>query len=229
MGYFLIYCFWLMYENQQVPNFVQKKHTIMKTILALTIILFVFVFSSCKGPQGDPGPQGATGAAGAAGAQGPAGQNGAPGKVTFYATEWIKSDGKFWIEGYDAATLTSSMSLLDGAISKLTQADLNGGIILVYDTYEEDKSVINALPYDFVFGDNHVWFSYGASRLNNQNTINLYATFTKNVDPKKFFTETMGKDSWYRVIIIPALAGARLKNLDFKDYNAVKKHLGLKD
>jgi hypothetical protein len=201
----------------------------MKTILASTIILLLFVFSSCEGPQGEPGPQGATGAAGATGAQGPAGQTGAPGKVTFYATEWIKSDGKFWIEGYDAATLSSSMALFDGAISKLTQADLNGGIILVYDTAREDKSLVNALAYDYVFGDNHVWFSYAATRQNNQNTINVYATFAKNIDPKKFFTETNGKDLWYRVIIIPALAGARLKNLDFKDYNAVKEHLGLKD
>ena len=201
----------------------------MKTVLISTIILFVFVFSSCKGPQGEPGPQGATGAAGATGAQGPAGQNGAPGKVTFYATEWIESDNKFWIDGYDPATLTTSMTLLNGAISNMTQADLNGGIILVYDTYKEDKSAINALPYDYTFGDNHVWFSYGASRLNNQNTIDLFATFSKNIDPKKFFTETTGEKMWYRVIIIPAVAGARLNNLDFKDYKAVKERLGLKD
>lgn len=198
----------------------------MKTIPALFIILFVFVFSSCTGPKGEPGPQGATGATGV---QGPAGQTGPPGKITFYATEWIKSDNKFWIEAYDPAILTTGMSLMDGHISNMTQADLNGGIILVYDTYYEDRSFINALPYDFVFEGNHVWFSYGASRQNNKSFIDLYATFAKNIDPKKFFPEIMGENLWYRVIIIPALAGGKLKGVDLKDYNAVKAYLGLKD
>lgn len=197
----------------------------MKTILASFIILFVFVFSSCQGPKGEPGPQGATGATGV---QGPAGQTGPPGKITFYATEWVKADNKFWIEGYDAAALTSSMVLENGLINNLTQADLNGGIILVYDTWHEDKSFINALPYDVVFEGNHVWFSYGASRVNNKSYIDLYATFAKNIDPKKFFTETM-RDIWYRVIIIPAAAGGRLKGVDLRDYNAVKEFLELKD
>lgn len=201
----------------------------MKTILTSAIILFVFIFSACEGPQGEPGPQGATGTAGATGAQGPAGQTGSPGKVTFYATEWIKADNKFWIEGYDPATLSSGTALMNSAISYLTQADLNGGIILAYDTYYEDKSVINALPYDYVFDDNHVWFSYGASRMNNENSVDIFATFTKNIDPKKFFTETTGGEIWYRVIIIPAMAGARMKNVNLRDYNAVKAHLGLKD
>ncbi len=196
----------------------------MKTIPALFIILFVFVFSSCEGPQGEAGPQGATGA------QGPIGQTGPPGKITFYATEWINTDkNKFWIQGYDPEILTSSMALLNGSIDNVTQADLNGGIILVYDSWYEDKSIINALPYDFVFDDNHVWFSYGASRQNNKSSIDLYATFAKNIDPKKFFTEITGEDLWYRVIIIPALSGGRLKGVDLKDYNAVKAYLGLKD
>lgn len=197
----------------------------MKTIPALLII--VFIFSSCRGPQGEPGPQGATGTTGV---QGPAGQTGPAGKVTFYATEWISTDkNKFWIQDYDAAILSSSMALLNGPIDNLTQADLNGGIILVYDTWYEDKSIINALPYDFVFNDNHVWFSYGASRQNNKNQIELYATFAKNIDPKKFFTEITEENLWYRVIIIPAAAGGRLKGVDLRDYNAVKEFLELKD
>ncbi len=197
----------------------------MKTSLISFLILFAFIFSSCEGPQGEAGPQGATGTPGT---QGPAGQAGPAGKVTFYATEWIKVDNKFWIEGYEADRLTSSMALLGSSIDKMTQADLNGGIVLVYDTYYEDKATINALPYDYIFGDNHVWFSYGASKLE-QNSVDLYATFAKNIDPKKFFTETTGNDIWYRVIIIPAAAGGRLKGLDLKDYNAVKTYLGIKD
>ncbi len=197
----------------------------MKTILTSFLILFSFIFSSCEGPQGEPGPQGTPGAAGA---QGPTGPAGPAGKVTFFATEWIKADNKFWIESYDAATLTSRMALFGGAIDKITQADLNGGIVLVYDTYFEDKATINALPYDYIFGDNHVWFSYGASK-SDKNYIDLYATFAKNVDPKNFFTEITGPDIWYRVVIIPALAGGRIKGVDLKDYNAVKTYFGLKD
>lgn len=198
----------------------------MKTILSSFLILFVFIISSCEGPQGEPGPQGTPGATGS---QGPAGQTGPAGKVTFYATEWIKSDSKFWINNYDAASLTSSTSLIGSSIDKITQADLNGGIVLVYDTYYEDKSAINAFPYDYVFDDNHVWFSYGASIVEGKGYIDLYSTFAKNIDPKKFFTETTGGDIWYRVIIIPAVAGGRLKGLDLRDYNAVKTYLGLKD
>jgi len=197
----------------------------MKTILTSFLILFSFIFSSCEGPQGLPGPQGASGTPGPQGPAGPAGQTG---KVTFFATEWIKADNKFWIESYDATTLTSRMALFGGAIDKITQADLNGGIVLVYDTYYEDKSAINALAYDFVFGDNHVWFTYGASK-SDKNSIDLYATFAKNVDPKNFFTEITGGNVFYRVIIIPALAGGRMKGVDLKDYNAVKTYLGLKD
>lgn len=199
----------------------------MKTILTPILILFVFIISSCEGPQGEPGPQGA---AGSPGSQGPAGATGPAGKISFISTGWIKSDSKFWIDGYDEATTTSIMALENGGIGNLTQADLNGGIVLVYDTYYEDKSAINALPYDFVFGgDNHVWFSYGASIEGGKKYIDLYATFAKKIDPKKFFTETMGETLYYRVIIIPASAGGRLKGLDLKDYNAVKSYLGLKD
>lgn len=194
----------------------------MKTYPALLIILLVFVFSSCEGPEGAVGPQGAPGA------QGPAGQTGPAGKVTFYSTGWVKADNNHWVQGYDAASLTANIFIQNGAISNITQADLNGGIILVYDTHYEDKAFINALPYDMGFEDNHVWFSYGASRLEGKNYIDLYATFTKNINPQKFFTETI-ENVWYRVIIIPASAGGRLKGVDLRDYHAVKEFLELKD
>jgi len=197
----------------------------MKTILSSFLILFVFIISSCEGPQGEPGPAGTQGAAGT---QGPAGPAGPAGKINFIATEWIKSDNNILIKNYDPATLTTGGSLTDGGIEKISQADLNKGIVLVYDTYEEDKSVINALPYDYVFDDNHVWFSYGASK-SDKSYVNLYTTFAKNVDPQKFYSEITGGNMWYRVIIIPAVAGGRLKGLDLRDYKAVKAYLGLKD
>ena len=163
----------------------------MKTILTPILILFVFIISSCEGPQGEPGPQGAAGTPGAQGQTGPAGPTG---KISFYSTGWIEVGNKFWIDGYDAATLTSIMALENGVIGDLTQADLDGGIVLVYDTYYEDKSAINALPYDFVFGgDNHVWFSYGAGIVEGKKNIDLYATFAKNVDPKSFLLKPQVK------------------------------------
>lgn len=193
----------------------------MKTILSSFLILFVFIISSCEGPQGEPGPQGTPGATGS---QGPAGQTGPAGKVTFYASEWIKVDNNHWIESYDPTILASSIALFGGNIDKLTQTDLNGGIVLVYDTYFEDKATINALAYDYVFDDNHVWFSYAATKFE-ETAVKIYATFAKNIEPKNFFTG----DTWYRVIIIPALAGGRMKGVDLRDYNAVKTYLGIKD
>lgn len=214
-------------------EFYTKNQIIMKTIPALFIILVVFVFSSCEGPQGEAGPQGASGATGAQGpigqtgppgAQGSPGQAGPAGKITFYSTGWVKVNNQHWIEDYEPSILSSAISVFGSDVDNLSQADLNGGIILVYDTWYEDKSLINALPYDYVFEDNHVWFSYGASKTD-KSQINVYATFTKNIDPKKFFAD----DQWVRVIIIPASAGGRMKGVDLKDYHAVKEYLGLKD
>lgn len=195
----------------------------MKKIIYVLATLSIAFFCSCEGPEGIQGPVGATGASGTQGPVGPAG------KITFYSTGWFKSDNNFWIKNYVPTELTSSVQISFPAFDNVTQADLNGGIVLVYDTYEENKSVINSLAYDYTFGDNHVWFSYGLNKETKGVTLNLYATFAKNVDAKKFFTETTGGNVWYRAIIIPASAGGRLKGLNLEDYNAVKTYLGLKD
>lgn len=190
----------------------------MKTVhFFFWIVLFLSV--ACKGPQGDPGPQGA------AGPQGPQGPAGPKGSISYYASDWIQSDSQVWIDNYE--NKTAAISRFGDGLEKITKADLAKGIFLVYDTWREDKSEINALPYDFYEGDLHVWYSFGVAVGQPQNVIILYATFSEDINPEQYFQHE--STHYFRWVYIPALSGGRLKGIDTSNYQEVKELLGLED
>jgi hypothetical protein len=102
----------------------------------------------------------------------------------------------------------------------LTQRTLDGGMVLVYNRLPSNKTFVNAVPFDTYYGDNHVTYSYAAE----VGKISCYVSFSKAVDANAYFS-----DEEFRAVIIPPNTGARLQNVNWKDYNEVKRVLNLED
>ncbi len=186
--------------------------------LFATLSVSIFLLNSCEGPEGQAGPQGASGIAGVAGSNGVKGDPG----VTFYATGWITATKKLLVDSYNKTDFYSGITLQAALITTyLTQKTLDGGIVMVYNREASSKAIVYAVPFDTYFKiDNHVTYSFNAE----PGKVNCYISFSKNLDPSTYFV-----DEEYRVVIIPPASGARFANLNWKDYNEVKKVLNLND
>jgi Collagen triple helix repeat (20 copies) len=200
----------------------------ISSFFKLTLVLAIFA-SACKGPAGDTGPagpagaQGAQGAAGAAGATGPAGPAGPAGKDGASASSNITTSA--WI-----TTPKASWALVDSSYfanylptTAITQSVLDKGAVLVYFKDATASGYIIPLPY-----------------LANAFQISFVPTFTAqfggeieidfepyaNISPSSFTN-----DLAFRYVIIKDLnlIGGRQKAINWKDYNEVKRELGLKD
>lgn len=185
----------------------------MKILSYLSLALVVLV-SACTGPQGDPGPQGPQGV------QGPKGDPGSSG-AAFYSTNWVSIPKQSFVTNYDQNELYTSIGLQGGAIQTyLTQKTLDGGMVLLYNRVASNKSFVNAVPWDTYFDGAHVTYSFAAE----PGKISAFISFSKAVNVSNFFT-----DEEYRAVIVPPATGARLGNVNWKDYNEVKRVLNLED
>ncbi len=185
----------------------------------LTLLLTVLLFNACKGPAGDPGP------AGTQGAKGDTGPKGDQGSVNIISTAWIPVTKQQIIARYDATGLISGSSFTGGGIEKLSQKILDDGIILVYNRETSDKQSVNSVPFtlDLNFMEPGLQLSYYFEAKPKE--VGCFIQFSKNPkDINSIFT-----DEEYRFIFIPGPSGARLKNIDLKDYAAVKKAFNLQD
>jgi hypothetical protein len=181
------------------------------------IILFVFAsfLLACEAPVGDVGPQGAAGAAGAKGDKGDTGQKGVSNAVVspwFSALNWIAA--------------SSGISFVnDFSEPKLTQQIIDKGLILgFYRPLGEDASgVILPLPDETanysVSIAGLIWFGQG--------TISVFLNF-RNREVANPSLEDWRKIQ-VRWIIVPPASTGRLKNVDWKNYNEVKKALNIQD
>lgn len=186
----------------------------MKTILSSFLILFVFIISSCEGPQGEPGPQGAAGASGVAGVQGPKGD---PGVTNIISTGWIKASKDVYSSYYKAENgvfYTGFGITNNSVIDKISQKTLDEGIVLAYNRLV-GGSDIYLVPFDYYDGSIHVTYSFNIE----PKSANFFVYFSKAIpDPKTYF-----EDEEYRIIVIPAASGGRLKSVDWKNYKEVLK------
>lgn len=187
---------------------------IMKIVSYLSLAAVLFV-SACAGPQGDQGP---------IGPQGPVGPKGDPGTASgtaFYSTNWVAVSKQSFITNYNKTERYSTIGLQGGVIQTyLTQKTMDGGIVMLYNRTAANKTFVNAVPWDTYFNDAHVTYSFGLE----PGRISAFVSFSKEVDVNQFFV-----DEEFRAVIIPPATGARLGNVNWKDYNEVKKLLNLQD
>ncbi|RYU92817.1 collagen-like triple helix repeat-containing protein [Emticicia agri] len=191
-----------------------------KNIYSLfTLLLTVLLFNACKGPAGDPGP------AGPQGAKGDIGAKGDPGTVSIISTGWITVSEELFKASYVPEDLITNIKFTGPDIDKISQKVLDDGIILVYNRLPTSKNVINAIPYtlDLNFYEPGLQLSYFFEARPKE--VNCYIQFSKAVND---ISDYVGTEE-FRVVIIPGPSGLRLKNIDLRDYNAVKKAFNLED
>lgn len=188
----------------------------MKKVISLLSVLSVIAIMSCKGPQGEVGPQGAQGQ------QGPQGAKGDAGTVNIYTSKWITVKGPDWFP-YDQENKYYTIAFKEPLI---TQTAMNSGLIMCYFRYSDEKTVIYPLP---------------TYLLSSKATIGFYPFIDDKEGPLMLFeTEfeepTMLKDYPtfsvdFRYVIIPnaTLSSARMKTINWKNYDEVKKALELED
>lgn len=177
----------------------------MKAVHSFSVVLLsaslLFLSIACTPTSGEPGPQGPAGPQGVAGPQGPAGQNGNANvtQVTFNQT--------FNATEYKSFTFPSA----------ITTDILNSSAILVYIRTSNDPNNLYPIP-GMIAGDDFRYILYPSSR--SFQIRRQSGTYVSSV-------------SMTKVIIIPAnnLINGRigLPDIDFSDYNAVKKYYNLPD
>lgn len=186
-------------------------------LLAITLLV-----TSCAkegpagatGPAGPAGPAGAAGAPGAPGAAGTPGAPGAPGTANVIYSSWLNvtytgTDTTGWFANIPAPQLVDSI--------------LNRGEIKVYFNAGSDSTnsqFILPLPIrDILLTGAIVNPYYSNMRINLVSTAQLSSFRLRNYN---YFQ--------YRYIIIPGGKAARLAtNINWDNYNEVKKYLRLAD
>ena len=181
-------------------------------ILFLNFLLFASVLNlfSCKAPVGDIGPQGAAGAAGDKGTKGATGDKGTFNGVV---SAWSEIKPAQW-------KLTGTKAVFTQANANLTQAMLDQALILAYyrPLPEDESSMVISLADE----TNEYLFTF-------KSTV---GSLDYELHFKKAQFINPGFANWnikVRYIIVPAAKSGRLANVNWKDYNEVKRILNLND
>jgi hypothetical protein len=183
----------------------------MKTKLLNLLILFTFLgIAGCEAPVGDLGPQGAAGATGEKGDKGPTGDKGALSGVVSAWTEIKPSQWK----------LSGTKAVFTQTEPALTQANLDLGLILAYyrPLPEDESSAVIALADE----TNTYLFTYKAGL----GSLDYELNFKK----AEFINPNL--EDWnikVRYIIVPPVKSGRMAQVNWADYNEVKKVLNLND
>lgn len=181
------------------------------------LILFSFlILTACKGPAGEAGPIGPQGLTGDKGATGDLS------KFNVIATEWYAFKDTDFIKAYDTKTSMSKVTLSGNKLNQLTDNIIKDALILVYNRVTDTPDNIYPLPFTIQAPEYSYQILYGFEVKPKQ--VDCFVKFTKNILPEEYF---IGEE--FRVVIIPGPSGARLKNIDLKDYAAVKKAFNLQD
>lgn len=189
--------------------------------LSFSVLLSITIFfTSCikEGPAGATGPQGSTGAPGPTGAAGPAGAPGTPG-----ATGTANVIYSNWLDVTFTPNKDSSAWTSQITAPQMVDSILNKGEIKVYLNAGKDSTTKNFIVPLPIYDP----FAVGA-------IINVYFQTQKITlvasDNVGTFTSKGAKYYQYRYILIPGgkVAG-RMGNIDWNDYQQVKKYLRLQD
>ena len=181
-------------------------------VFAITIVCAV-VSCSKTGPAGPTGPAGATGNTGTAG---PAGPKGDTGVANVIYSSWL--DAVYQPDTvHNGAVVDTVDWFVDINAPKLTTTILTTGEIKVYvNLGTATQPVVIPMPYfDGFLNINAYYFL---------NTIELVST--ENVS--SFTDANNAKRQQVRYILIPGAVHGRYA-VDWNNYEAVKKYLGLKD
>ncbi|RFS17149.1 collagen-like protein [Emticicia sp. C21] len=187
--------------------------------LCCLLIVLVLINGCKKGPDGEIGP------AGPQGVVGDKGPDGDLGKVKVIATEWYTVKEADFIKAYDPKTFTSKITFSGNKINQLTENILKDGIVLVYNKVTGDDENIYLLPFTLQY-----YYAWGEIMQRNYlfeasaKKMECSIKFAKHVDVNEIFI-----DEDFRFVFIAGASGARLKDIDFKNYEAVKKAFNLED
>lgn len=182
--------------------------------LALAMAVVTLIISCSKtGPAGPKGDTGPAGPAGASGPAGPAGAPGATGTANVMYSDWIAVTWK--ADTTMTGTVIDTVGwYTDIAAPKLDTAILNRGEIKTYFNLSTNAATPFVVPLPYFDGGLIINAYYFPQ------TVELYAS-RRIIDGLKV-----------RYILIPGGTHARTANgsaVNWKDYNAVKTYLGLKD
>ncbi len=184
-------------------------------IAAVAFMAAGMLFTSCS-KEGPEGPAGPAGAAGPSGAQGPAGAKGDPGTANVIYSQWLDVTFDEGIAEIEAQELTADI--------------LDGGDIKVYwNAGTAAQPLVVPVPCVFPVGFlvNDPEEGQPDIYIDPYYMVGLITLFS-NYD----LTTTTGGASRFRYILIPGEVQAGRKaaqEVDWNDYNAVKKYLNLKD
>ncbi|MBC8035081.1 MAG: hypothetical protein H7Y03_13090 [Chitinophagaceae bacterium] len=176
--------------------------------LSWALVLGMLLFSACKGDDGGVGP---AGPAGAAGTPGPSGSAGPAGTANVTYSAWL--DVTF-----------DSLGFASIRAPKLTASILNQGDVKVYFNFNTSADpFIVPLPCSVTNG---ALPNIEITPFLSIDTIGLESNYLLSTA-----TNPAGaKIRQFRYILIPGGTAARKANdVDWKNYEAVKAYLGLKD
>ncbi|SDD91761.1 Collagen triple helix repeat-containing protein [Mucilaginibacter pineti] len=185
-------------------------------LLSMLIVVALFT-ASCKkgdvGPQGDKGDTGAAGVKGATGAAGEDGVKGATGTANVIYSDWLpaKSIRDTLVDG-------TNFKIADLPATKLTQAIIDGGSIMVY----------------FSIGGTVFPLPYTSSAGGKANTISFWPRLGRFII-NRYSADNSGSINLstlllYRYVLIPGgVKTAVTKKINLNDYQAVVKYYGIKN
>ncbi len=187
----------------------------MKKQLILSSIFFLMlsVIACKKGEQGDIGP---AGVAGAKGAKGTTGDNGIADSKGMISSDWIAVKGTDW----RLSTAIPNLYFITFTAPGLTTDIVNKGMIYVYMKQEANARIVEGLPYANITTGRRFYSLIGLS--NGAPAIQFYQSVTPPLST--FSTST---NVSFRYVAVPA--GARTSNIDWTNYDEVKKALNWKD
>lgn len=196
-----------------------------KKLSLIALITIGVIFTSCEGPEGPQGPAGAKGDTGAQGTAGQTGAAGATGTANVIYSEWLD----FPTGNHSSSTNFERVYVISAP--KITQAIVDGGLVYTY--VKETGGWVGTLPYSSLYtsgGTSVVGSILNFSSITVGNVVFRQKWQTPGTPATSFSTSTKPVfASQLRYIIIPGGTKARVKGLDYSNYEAVKAYYGLKD
>lgn len=190
---------------------------LIKTSFKVLIVLTLFSIS-CKGPQGDVGPAGSQGSQGAAGAAGAKGDKGDPGTANVFTSAWQTVKPTDWFT-YEEDPGFFEVFFLD---KNVTADLLEKGLFICFARITEDPTAVFPMPISNLKGQ---WNYYLYNDPKDPETgVGIYIDYYDN---RKTYDTSLD----FRWIFVPTatIKNGRKKNVNWNDYEEVKRELNLKD
>jgi hypothetical protein len=213
----------------------------MKTITRIfgmfLMAMAIIFMDACKGEKGDVGPSGTTGVAGPTGANGAVGVAGPTGTANVvYGTWQDMNNTNFWYK-LGASNTTGGANNGGGSYNAfsnrgwgcdipapITQDVLDKGQVFVYGKFAASigDNRVYLLPNNF-WGNWSHQVNILLNRIYIQTIWDVALTAPTTYNPSGFLC-------FFRYIVIPGgVAGGRKANVDYNDYEAVKKAYNIPD